>query len=85
MSLKERGIGIPESVTSDAHEDIRAALKAVFNATAWQRCQFHLQQNAQAYMPKLDMRKSVAADIRTVFNADALAHAELQLDGLVEK
>lgn len=85
VSLKERGIGIPDSVTSDAHEGIRAALKAVFNATPWQRCQFHLQQNAQAYVPKLDMRKPVAADIRSVFNADTRAHADLRLDDLVEK
>jgi transposase-like protein len=85
VSLKERGIGIPDSVTSDAHEGIRAALKAVFNATPWQRCQFHLQQNAQAYVPKVDMRESVAADIRSVFNAESLAHAQDKLDSLVEK
>lgn len=84
-SLKERGIGIPDSITSDAHEGIRAALKAVFNATPWQRCQFHLQQNAQAYVPKVDMREPVAADIRSVFNAESLAHAEAKLDTLVEK
>lgn len=84
-SLKERGIGIPDSITSDAHEGIRAALKAVFNATPWQRCQFHLQQNAQAYVPKVDMRETVAADIRSVFNAESLAHAEAKLDTLVEK
>ena len=85
VSLKERGIGIPDSITSDAHEGIRAALKAVFNATPWQRCQFHLQQNAQAYVPKVDMRESVAADIRTIFNADSLVHAEERLNALVEK
>jgi len=53
VSLKERGIGIPDSVTSDAHEGIRAALKAVFNATPWQRCQFHLQSRlAHVRQPK---------------------------------
>jgi transposase-like protein len=83
-SLKERSFGIPDSVTSDAHEGIRAALRAVFNATPWQRCQFHLQQNAQAYVHKLDMRESVAADIQSVFNAHTLALAEAKLDGLVE-
>jgi transposase-like protein len=31
-----------------------AARKAVFGAVPWQRCQFHLQQNAQAYVPRLD-------------------------------
>ena len=85
VSLKERGIGIPDSCTSDAHEGLKAALKAVFNATPWQRCQCHLQQNAQAYVPKLDMRKSVAADIRSIFNASTLAHAEQQLDILIDK
>jgi transposase-like protein len=85
VSLKERGAGIPDSITSDAHEGLRAALKAVFNATPWQRCQFHLQQNAQSYAPKLDMRETIAADIRTVFNAATLAHAEEGLEQLVEK
>ena len=47
VSLKERGVGIPDSITSDAHEGPRAALKAVFNATPWQRCQFHLHRNAR--------------------------------------
>ncbi len=34
----------------------------------WQRCQFHLQQNAQAYVPRLDQRASVAQAIRTVLD-----------------
>ena len=85
VSFKERGIGIPDSVTSDAHVGIRAALKGVFNATPWQRCQFHLQQNAQAYVPKLDMRKSMAADIRSIFNASTRAHAEELLGILIDK
>jgi transposase-like protein len=85
VSLKERGIGIPDSLTSDAHEGLRAALKAVFNASPWQRCQAHLQSNAQAYVPKVDMRETVAADIRTIFNADSLSLAEERLRVLVEK
>jgi len=46
--LKERGIGLPDQVTSDAHSGLKAALKATMNSVPWQRCQFHLQQNAQA-------------------------------------
>ncbi|MFM8717672.1 MAG: IS256 family transposase, partial [Spartobacteria bacterium] len=45
-SLRERGIGTPELITSDAHEGLKAALRATLNASPWQRCQFHLQQNA---------------------------------------
>lgn len=85
MSLKERGMGIPDSVTSDAHEGLKAALRAAFNASPWQRCQCHLQQNAQAYVPKIQMRESVAADIRTLFNADSMALAEERLRVLIQK
>jgi transposase-like protein len=84
-TLKARGIGIPDMVTSDAHEGLKAALRATLPSTAWQRCQFHLQQNAQAYVPQLAMRASVAADIRSIFNSQDLAHAEERLAQIVVK
>lgn len=40
-----------------------------FGGILWQRCQFHLQQNAQAYVPRADLKTEVAADIRAIFNA----------------
>lgn len=83
--LKRRGIGIPDSVTSDAHEGLKAALRATLNASPWQRCQFHLQQNAQAYVPQLAMRAAVARDIRTIFDSPDLPRAEARLAELVEK
>lgn len=85
QDIKQRGIGIPDLVTSDAHEGLRAALKSTVNATPWQRCQFHLQQNAQSYVPKEAMKKEVAADIRNIFNAPDLPHAELMLSEIVQK
>ena len=84
-SLKQRGIGIPDSVTSDAHEGLKAALRATLNASPWQRCQFHLQQNAQAYVPSLAMRAGVARDIRSVFDSSDLPQAEARLNEIVEK
>ena len=84
-SLKQRGIGIPDSVTSDAHEGLKAALRATLNASPWQRCQFHLQQNAQAYVPSLAMRAGVARDIRSVFDSSDLPQAEARLVEIVEK
>jgi putative transposase len=45
----------------------------------WQRCQFHLQQNAQAHVPRLDLRTAVAADIRSVFQCADKASAEARL------
>ena len=65
--LKERGLHGVEMITSDAHAGLKGALKTEFSGVAWQRCQFHLQQNASSYVPKLDMRKQVAEDIRNVW------------------
>ena len=82
--LKERGIGIPDLVTSDAHSGLKAALKASLNATPWQRCQFHLQQNAQEYVTKQHLKSKVASDIKVIFNADDRAHAEERLKDFVK-
>lgn len=84
-SLKKRGLELPKSTTSDAHEGLKAALEAVFPGGAWQRCQFHLQQNAQAYVPKQSMKEEVAADIRAIFNTASLAEAEQKLAKAVQK
>ena len=82
--LKERGIGIPDPVTSDAHSGLKAALKASLNGTPWQRCQFHLQQNAQEYVTKQHLKGKVASDIKVIFNADDRAHAEERLKDFVK-
>jgi transposase-like protein len=65
--LKDRGLCGVELIVSDAHEGLAAARKAVFPSVPWQRCQFHLQQNAGHYVPKMSMRAPVAADIRAIF------------------
>ena len=85
QNIRERGIGIPDLVTSDAHEGLKAALKSTLRGTPWQRCQFHLQQNAQSYVPKESMKKEVATDIRKIFDSSDLPHAELMLETLVKK
>lgn len=84
-SLKERGLHGVELITSDAHEGLQAARKAVFPAVAWQRCQFHLQQNAGQYVPRQSMRGQVAADIRSIFNAPDREDAERLLDRFVDR
>ena len=84
-SLRERGIGIPDIITSDAHEGLKSALQANLNASPWQRCQFHLQQNAQAYIPKVSMRQEVADDIRYIYNSRNRPEADMRLNEIVEK
>jgi putative transposase len=55
-------------LTSDDHAGLRAARLAIFGRIPWQRYQFHLQQNAQAYVPRKEIQTVVVEDIRTIFN-----------------
>jgi putative transposase len=84
-SLVRRGLTGVRLLTSDAHEGLAAARRAVFGSVPWQRCQFHLQQNASAYVPKVEMKEEVAADIRAIFNAPDKAGALALLDKAVAK
>jgi transposase-like protein len=84
-SLKERGLNGVKLVISDDHEGLGAARRAILGSVAWQRCQFHLQQNAGAYVPKQAMRAEVAADIRAMFNAPDRKTAEEFLQAAIQK
>ena len=84
-SLQARGLCGIELIISDAHSGLKAAKKAVFPSIPWQRCQFHLQQNAQSYVPKKAMKSEVAFDIRTIFNAPNLDEAKRLQNLIVEK
>ena len=84
-SLKQRGLGGVQLITSDDHAGLRAARVAVFGGIPWQRCQFHLQRNAQAYVPYKHMQAEVAADIRMIFDAPDRSTAETYLANAVTK
>jgi len=84
QGLVERGLNGVELIISDAHVGLQVARKAVFSGIPWQRCQFHLQQNASQYVPRQSMKREVAADIRAIFNAPDRALAEAQLRKVVE-
>jgi len=85
QSLSDRGLRGVELITSDAHPGLGTARRAVFGGVPWQRCQFHLQQNAQGYVPKQSMKADVAGDIRAIFNAPNLGEAERLLIMTVRK
>ncbi|MCB0097678.1 MAG: IS256 family transposase [Caldilineaceae bacterium] len=79
QSLVDRGLCGLHLIISDAHPGLKQARQAVFGSIPWQRCQFHLQQNAQAYVPRQDMKAEVAADIRAIFNAPNRIEADALL------
>jgi putative transposase len=83
QSLTGRGLRGVRLVISDDHAGLKAARKAVFGGVAWQRCQFHLQQNAQAYVQKQEQKAPLASAIRAVFNAVNRYEAEALLSKLV--
>ena len=83
--LKDRGLNGVKLVVSDDHEGLGAARRAVLGSIPWQRCQFHLQQNAGAYLPRKSIRLEVAADIRSMFNAPDRKIAEEYLLAAIQK
>jgi putative transposase len=85
QGLKDRGMQGVRLVISDDHAGLGAARRAVLGSVPWQRCQFHLQQNAGAYVPKQAMRMEVAADIRSMFNAPDRKTAEEFLSAAIQK
>lgn len=84
QSLVTRGLGGIHLIISDAHAGLKQARQAVFGGIPWQRCQFHLQQNAQAYVPRQDMKTEVAAAIRAIFNAPNRIEADALLAKTVQ-
>ena len=85
VSLKQRGLHGVKLIVSDAHEGLKAARLATFAGVTWQRCQFHLAQNAMQHTPKVELRKQVADDIRNIFAARNAHDASEELCRFVER
>jgi len=84
-SLLDRGLHGVKLISSDAHSGLGAARQSLFNGVRWQRCQFHLQRNAQAYVHKKSIQKKVSDDIADIFAATDGEMAQTRLKYYVEK
>ena len=84
-SLAARGLQGVEFITSDDHPGLKAARKAVLPGARWQRCQFHLAQNAIHHTPNQAIRKTIGEELRAVWDAPSLGGAEEELKRLVAK
>lgn len=67
--LQSRGMRGLRLIVSDDHAGLKRARMAVYPAVPWQRCQFHLAQNAQGYAPRKSMRVEIADAVRDIFNS----------------
>jgi transposase-like protein len=84
-SLQERGLHGVKLIVCDDHTGLKAARQARFAGVLWQRCQFHLQQNAGHYVPRIEMRSDVAADLRAIFDAPDRTEADRRLEMTIRK
>ena len=84
-SLQERGLHGVRYIVSDDHAGLKQAREARFAGVPWQRCQFHLAQNALHYVPSVAMRSEVARDLRGVLDAGERPEADRRLAQLVVK
>lgn len=83
--LQKRGLSGMQLITSDDHSGLKAARIGVFPSVPWQRCQFHLAQNAQAYSPSKSMREEIGQAVRDIFTCSSLAQAEAMKKKTVER
>jgi putative transposase len=82
--LVARGLRGTEFIVSDDHAGLRAARQAVFPGALWQRCQFHLAQNAIHHAPNAAIRKRIGSELRHIWNASSLHAAEAELHRLAD-
>lgn len=82
-SLQDRGLRGTSFIVSDDHPGLKAARTALFPGVPWQRCQFHIQQNAAHHVPKIAMRPALAAQLREIFDAPSRPLADARLAAIV--
>jgi putative transposase len=83
--LQKRGLSGVRLFISDDHPGLKAARKAVFPSVKWQRCQFHMAQNAQSYAPKESMKKELGEAVRRIFHSYDYETAKEEKRKTIEK
>lgn len=84
-SLISRGLTGVKLITSDDHMGLKNALQTILPSVPWQRCQFHMSQNAQKYAPKKSMREEIAFSMKNIFNSPSLQIAESMIAQTVKQ
>jgi transposase-like protein len=84
-NLCKRGLKGVKLIISDDHKGLKNALAAIFSNIPWQRCYFHLAQNAQNYVPQKAMQEEIADAVREVFSETSLEDAQQRLKRVVPR
>jgi transposase-like protein len=80
-----RGLKGIRMVVSDDHKGLRAALKGCFPSVPWQRCIFHLCQNAQSYAPNQILKGEISQAVRDIYQAVSREEAVRKMRETIEK
>ena len=81
-SLKSRGLTDVDTITSDAHSGLIAALKEVYPEVAWQRCQYHFQKNILWETPKKE-QTGLQTELREMFTSETMEDARKRRDEII--
>ena len=77
--LLSRGLKGVQLIISDDHAGLKKARKAVLSGIPWQRCLFHMAQNAVHYAPSHLLRKEIAQSVRDIYQALSETEAKERL------
>lgn len=83
--LTRRGMCGLQLIVSDDHAGLKNARLAVLPAVKWQRCLFHLAQNAGAHVPSVSMREEASASVREIYQAIDKNEAEERMRKIVDR
>ncbi len=84
-SLIKRGMSGLQLMMSDDHKGLRSALQTVLPSVKWQRCLFHLAQNARAHVPSASMRPEIYTAVREIYQALDKEEAKSRMRKTVER
>ena len=83
--LISRGLRGVILIITDDHPGLKKARQAVLPGTSWQRCIFHMAQNAMNYAPKQGMRKEIAQSVRDIYQALSREEAQNRLKAAISE
>ena len=83
--LISRGLRGVILIITDDHPGLKKARQAVLPGISWQRCIFHMAQNAMNYAPKQGMRKEIAQSVRDIYQALSREEAQNRLKAAISE
>jgi transposase-like protein len=80
-----RGLKGIQLIISDDHKGLKAALRGSLPTIPWQRCIFHLCQNAQSYAPKVGMKGELAQAVKDIYQALSIDEAKRRMKEAIKQ